>query len=99
MTRLLLSNEEVAKAIRVDPDYPKDELRALAESATSFVHQKTGYEFANESPIEPLAKECARLYVRQLHYGMEGYNKEHDYALGIGCMIEDLKDIARKKKQ
>ena len=98
MNKVLLTYEEVAKAIRVDPDYPKDELKAYAEAATSFVHQKTGYKFADDTPIEPLAKEWAKLYVRQLHYGADGYNKEHDYTLGIGSLIEDLKDIARKKQ-
>lgn len=97
MAKQLLTNEEVAKAIHVDPDYPRDDLQALAQAATSFVHQKTGYKFAEENPIEPLAKQCAKLYVRQLHYGAEGYNKEHDYSLGIASLIEDLKDLARKK--
>ena len=49
MNKVLLTNEEVAKAIRVDPDYPRDELRAYAEAATSFVHQKTGYKFADQN--------------------------------------------------
>ncbi len=97
MAKWLLTHEEVAKAIHVDPDYPRDELQALAEAATSFVHQKTGFKFAEETVIEPLAKQCARLYVKQLHYGVDGYNKEHDYSLGIASLIEDLKDLARKK--
>ena len=35
MAKQLLTNEEVAKAIHVDPDYPKDDLQALAQAASS----------------------------------------------------------------
>jgi len=99
MASQILTNEEVREAIDVDPDYPVSNLTSLAETATSFIKNKTGYDFSKDQVIDPTAKACARLYVRQIHYGADGYNKEHDYALGIGCMIEDLKDIARTKKE
>lgn len=97
MAKTILTTEEVARAIQVDPDYPKAELQELAEAATSFIKNKTGYDWSKDVVIEPTAKQCARLYVRQLHYGADGYNKDHDYTIGIGCYIGDLKDILRKR--
>lgn len=95
--KTILSTEEVARAIRVDPDYDKVELQELAEAATSFIANKTGYDWSQDTAIEPTAKQCAKLYVQQFHYGQEGYNKEYDFTLGIGCLIGDLKDILRKR--
>ena len=94
----ILTNEEVARAINVDPDFDDETLTGYAEAATSFIYEKTGYDFSKDSKIEPLAKQCARLYVRQLHYGSNGYNKDHDYTLGITGLIVDLQNIAIRKK-
>lgn len=91
----ILTTAEVAAAIRVDDDYPNLELEQLSETATSFIAQRTGHNFAEDAEINPLAKQCAILYVRQIHYGSAGYNREHDYSLGINSLIDDLKDIAR----
>lgn len=96
--RTILTNDEVAQAIRVDLDYPVAELNQLAQAATSFVNRKTGFDWtAGEGPVDPQAKQCATLYVRQMHYGLDGYNREHDYSLGINSLIEDLKDVARSR--
>lgn len=94
----ILTNEEVGKAINVDPDFDEEVLSSYANTATSFIKEKTGYDFSNDENIEPLAKQCARMYVRQLHYGSNGYNKEHDYTLGITSLIVDLQVIANRKK-
>lgn len=95
MARTILTLEEIASAIRVDPDYPQQELQLLADAATSFINQKTGRDWTSDEKIHALAKMCASLYAKQIHYGADGYNKEHDYTLGINGLIEDLKDIAR----
>ena len=95
--KTILTTEEVARAIRVEPDYDKVELQELAEAATSFIANKTGHDWSQDTNIDPTAKECARLYVKQLHFGHDGYNKEHDYTMGIGSYIGDLKDILRKR--
>lgn len=95
--KTILTTEEVARAIRVEPDYDKVELQELAEAATSFIATKTGYDWSQDTNIEPIAKTCARLYVQQLHFGQDGYNKEYDFTLGIGNFIGDLKDIYRKR--
>lgn len=94
----IIGTDEVRRAIGVDPDYPESEIEALAKQATSFVNRKTGYSaWTDDSPVEPLAVLCATLYVRMIHFGSEGYSKEHDYDLGINGLVEDLKDIARDK--
>jgi hypothetical protein len=97
MSRTILTNAEVAKAIYVDSDYDPDELSRLAELATSYIFHKTGYNFAQDEQIEPLAKECAILYVRQSHLGEGGYNKDYDYSHGITSLIFDLQIIAQQK--
>lgn len=97
MRTTILNIEEVAKAISVDPDFDNDVLQGYAEAATSFVAIKTGHDFSRDNPMEPLAKQCARLYVRQLHYGNNGYNKEHDYSLGIAGLIVDLQVILEER--
>ena len=93
----ILNTEEVAKAINVDPDFDNDVLKSYAESATSFISIKAGHDFSKDSPIEPLAKQCARLYIRQLHYGSNGYNKEHDYSFGISGMLVDLQVLLAER--
>ena len=92
--RLILENKEVARAIY---DYDSEKLQQYAEIATSFIKTKTGYDFAKEDEIEPLAKQCAILYVRQLHFGAEGYNKDHDYSFGITSLLIDLQSIAKER--
>jgi hypothetical protein len=93
----ILTIEQVREAIYVDPDYNPSTLNRYASSATSFLKQKTGYDFTQDEPIEPLAIECAMMYVRQLHFQGQGYNKDHDYTLGIVSLLEDLKDLTRGK--
>ena len=95
--RLILEIKDVAKAIYVDEDYDKERLQQYAETATSFIKTKTGYDFAQEEEIEPLAKQCAILYVRQMHFGAEGYNKDHDYSFGITSLLIDLQSIAKER--
>lgn len=95
----ILTIEEVAKALYLDEDYDSEVLERYAISASSFIKQKTGYDFASEIKKESLAKECAIQYIRQLHFGSTGYNKEHDYSLGIQGLIVDLQVIADAKKQ
>jgi hypothetical protein len=93
----ILTNDQVREAIYVDPDFNPATLTRYASCATSFLLQKTGYDFTIDDPVEPLAIECAMMYVRQLHFQGEGYRKDHDYTLGIVSLLEDLKDIARGK--
>lgn len=96
---MILTIEEVRKAIFVDEDYDINELQRLGEVATSFIFEKTDYDFSKDEVIEPLAKHCAMLYVRQQYFGTRGYNPEHDYQLGIASLIIDLQNIVLSKKK
>jgi hypothetical protein len=93
----ILTLEEVAKAIYEDADFDNAELQRLADLSSDFILRKTGYDFSQDNSREPLAVECAMQYVRQVYFGSKGYNKEHDYSLGIVGLIDDLQVIANEK--
>lgn len=98
--KTILTVKEVAESINVDDDFNPSLLEEYAKTATSFIKEKTDYDFAQDEEIEPLAKQCARLYVRQLHYGLSGgYKKESDYSYGINSFIIDLQNIAMCRKK
>lgn len=98
MRRQILSNGEVRAALYLDADFDKTTLSAYALAATSYIEEKTGYDFAQELSIEPLAIEAAKMFVRQLHFNAAGnYNREHNYLVGIGALIETLQDMAKRK--
>lgn len=95
LTRIL-STEEVRKAIDQDSSYPLHDLEDLASDATSFISRRTGYDKWGEEK-NPVAKHCAKLYVRQSYYGKDGYNPDYDFSFGIQGDLDDLKDILRKR--
>jgi hypothetical protein len=47
--------------------------------ATSYIFNKTGYDFTQDTELESLAVEWAILYIRQEHLGEGCYNKNDDY--------------------
>lgn len=93
----ILTQEQVRKAIYQDADFAADELERLAQTASSFIFQKTDFDFASEAEIEPLAIQCAILYVRQLYLGEGGTNKDYDYSVGITGLLIDLQNLAIDK--
>lgn len=95
----ILSNDEVRKAIFVDFDFDEEELKRYADLATSFLKEKTGRDFSKDATIEPLAKQCAVLYIRQQYFGSTDYNKDHDYSIGITGILVDLQNIAFRLKK
>lgn len=90
----ILTTEQVRKAIYQDADFDATELERLAQTASSFIFQKTDFDFASESEIHPLAIQCAILYVRQQYLGEGGLNKDYDYSVGITGLLIDLQNIA-----
>jgi hypothetical protein len=92
----ILTPEEVRKAIDQDSSYPLHDLEDLASDATSFISRRTGYDKWGEEK-NPVAKHCAKLYVRQSYYGKDGYNPDYDFSFGIQGDLDDLKDILRKR--
>lgn len=97
MAKNILTIDQVREALYLDADADYAMLEQYSRAASHFIKQKTGYDYAQDESVEPLAITCAKLYVRQLHFGAQGYNKEHDYALGLMALISDLQDIARAK--
>lgn len=93
----ILTIEQVRKALYLDDDAEVEELEEYSRIASSFIKQKTGYDFAQDEEIEPLAIQCAKLYVRQMYFGNGGSNRDHDYSLGIEGLIVDLQIIAKRK--
>lgn len=93
----ILTIEEVREALYLDFDFDNTELDRLSKTASSFINRKTGFDFGSETEMEPLAKQCAILYVRTQFFGADGYNKEYDFTLGINSLIQDLQIIAQEK--
>lgn len=92
---MLLTNSEAKKAIYVDDDFDDEIIRMYISSASSFLLQKTGFDFS--TVCEPMAKQFAIMYIRNLHFNSNGtYNKEYDYNLGINCLLIELQNKARK---
>jgi hypothetical protein len=93
----VLTDDEVRDALYVDPDFSQSRARYYASLATSYLKQKTGYNWENDPEIEPLAKQCAILYVRTQYFEGSNYKKEYDYTLGISSLLVDLEIIAQAK--
>lgn len=98
MNKKILTINETRDAIYQDSDFNVEELERLSILASSFIKQRTNYDFSADETIHPLAKQCAILYVRMQYFNSEGYKPEYDYSLGINSLIIDLQDIARSKK-
>lgn len=92
---MLLTNEEAKKAIYVDPDFDDGIVRGYITTASSFLKEKTGFDFSEV--CDPLAKQFARMFIKDLHFNTNGsYNKEHDYSLGINALLIQLQFKARE---
>ncbi len=95
--KYVLTESDVRQAIYADDDFSPAMVQHYRAIATSFLFQKTGYNWENEDPIEPLAKQCAILYVRSQHFGSQSFNKEHDYNFGLVAHLTDLQTMADQK--
>lgn len=93
----ILTNEQVALAIFADDDFPKAELERLSRAASTYILQKTGYDFSQDPEIHPHAIECAIQYVKQLHFNRTQFNKDYDFSMGISSYIIDLQVIANER--
>jgi len=93
----ILSISEMRTALYVDFDYDEVELERLSNLASSYLYQKTGYDWSSDDEIEPLAKQAAILYVRMQFFDNTQYKKEYDYSMGLGSLILDLQIIAEEK--
>lgn len=95
----ILTIDEVRKALYLDFDYDEAELQHLAEVASSYLLEVTGYDFSQDDPIHPLAKQAAKMYVATIFYSGENYKKEFDFTYGLRALIHILEDIGKKSKE
>lgn len=93
----ILTEAEVKKALWKDDDFDTAEATRLSAVASSFIKTKTGYDFGDEETKEPLAVQCAILYIRQQFFGADGYNEKYDFTIGITGLLVDLQGIAADK--
>ena len=99
MVKQILTADEVKEAIYADADFPTEQANALSQSVTSYLVQVTGYDWAKDDEIEPLAKQCAKMLCLQFYYNnSDNYNPEFDMKVGTMALIQHLQDIARSKK-
>lgn len=86
---MLLTLDEARKAIYVDPDFDEEIIRGYIESASSFLKEKTGYDFSKKN--DPMAKDFAKMFIKDRHFNSNGsYNRDHDYSLGISALLIQL---------
>ena len=97
MATKILTAEQVRKALYLESDADTEELEELSLIASSFIEEKTGYDFGADNPIEPLATQLAKMYIRQIYFGATAYNRDYEYSLGIEGLIVDLQNIAKEK--
>lgn len=94
----ILTVDDVRRALYLDYDYDVQELEDLAKAASAFLKEATGYDFAKDDPIHPLAKQAAKMYVATIFYSGENYKKEFDFSYGLRSLLHILEDIGKKKE-
>jgi len=94
----ILTVEQMRQALYLDFDYDEEELVRLSILASSYLKNKTGYDWTSEDEIEPLAIQAAIEFVRMKFFDNTNYKKENDYTVGLGSLIIDLQIIAEEKQ-
>ena len=93
----ILTIEEVREALFLDYDYPANELERLSILASSILAEQTGYNWAANDEIHPLAKQAAIQYIRTQFFDQSNYKQQFDYTLGYNSLIQHLQNIASEK--
>jgi|GEM_PF-6091243 len=93
-SQYIINVDEAKKILRLDEDYPSDELEAIVSEATSFVDNKTQYQWERDEVVHPLAKAAARYQIQQLFY----HDDEHDFSATVISYCEDLRDVLRIRR-
>lgn len=76
--RNILTIDECANAIGVEPDFNKDLLLQYSKTATALVESATGYTWDGTNEL-PYQVHClARMYVLKQHYLTDEYDKTID---------------------
>lgn len=93
----ILTTEQVREAIYQDADFNVEELEELSIIASSFIFEKTGYDFGKDLVKEPLAVLAAKMYAKNVYFSGGDYKQDYDYSFGLTAIILDLQVIANRK--
>lgn len=86
----ILTSAEAMTALDLDAgSFDSGELADLIQEASAFVYRRTLYDWGSDNPVQPLAKSCCKLYLKQTFFG----DSAHDYQKSIDLMIADLNDM------
>ena len=89
----IITVDEARAILRLDSDYPEEELEAIIAEATSFVNRKTNHEWDRDETPDPLAKLAVRYKVQELFY----HDSEHEFSATVTSVCEDLRDVLRMR--
>lgn len=87
----ILTKEEAMAALDLDGGSfdSATELEDQIQEASSYVYRRTLHDWGADSPVQPLAKSCAKLVLKQSFFG----DSAHDYQKSIDLLIADLNDM------
>ena len=87
----IITVDEAKAILRLDGDYPEEELKAIIAEATSFVNRKTGNEWDRELTVDPVAKLAVRYKIQEIFY----HDDDHKFSETVVSLCEDLRDVLR----
>lgn len=84
MAKSMFTIEQLKAMLDLDEDYSETQrLSDLSVRASSFIEVSTGKDFSSAKRIQPIAKDCAELWIRMRWYEGTEYKKDYDFTLGI----------------
>ena len=88
---VILTNEEAMAALDLDSGSfdSASELTDLIEEASFYIYRRTLHDWGADDEIQPLAKSCCKLVMKQNFFG----DSAHDYQKSIDLLIADLNDM------
>lgn len=89
----ILTLDEALTALDINADYfaNQTELNDLIAEASFYVYRRTLHDWGADNPIQPLAKSCAKLCLKQSFFA----DSAHDYQKSIDLLIADLNDMVQ----
>ena len=80
MAKSMFTIDELIAMLDLDDGYPETQrLADLSVRASSFIEVSTGKDFSSARKIQPVARDCAELWIKQRWYEGTEYNKDYDF--------------------
>ncbi len=99
-SKAIFTNAEMKEILNLDYDYSETgRLERLSLSASQYLLDHTGYDWSQDTTINPLAYDCAEMFVKQRWYEGSEYEKEYDYTMGIQDDLFQLKLKAESEEE